>query len=121
MLSTILYAMHTLLEGTAFLLIFPKGAYPTECEKEKKAVPYPGARMRKRTHALGLGALAVLGGQIAYHGLQDDPVMGFMSSTTFFFFHAGCSLLDVVAEKRRYFVHYPFAIAFLVHVMSFFT
>lgn len=121
MLSTILYATHTLLEGAAFFLIFPKAAYPTESEAEKKAIPYPGARERKRTHALGLGALALLGGQIVYRGLQDDPVVGLIASSTLLFFHAGCSLLDVVADKPRYFVHYPFALGFAAHFLSFFA
>ena len=45
MIFNILYALHSLLETVAFVLIFPKGAYPSESKGEKLVSPtFPGAK-----------------------------------------------------------------------------
>ena len=120
MIFNILYALHALLETVAFVLIFPKGAYPSESKGEKMVSPtFPGAKGRKRTHALGLLALAILGALVLAHGLVDTQT-GLIASQSLLVFHAGCSSLDLASGKRTYFVHYPFAVGFAAHVVSFY-
>ena len=102
------------------MLIFPKGVYPSEGKAERAASPtFKGAKARKRTHALGLLALATLGALVLAHGLVDTQT-GLVASQSLLVFHAGCSSLDLASGKRTYFVHYPFAVGFAAHVASFY-